>query len=87
MRCIAIFVTTKARCHNVVGIGGGNHGNTLLNTFPFCFGIHNRTFWYVKMPGGHALSAHGAGWLIIRTGIQTKMEKDTYAKLLLKRGM
>jgi hypothetical protein len=87
MRCVAIFVTTKTWCHDVAGIGGGNCGNTLLNTSPFCFGIHNRTLWYVKMPGGHALSAHRAGWLIIRTGRQTKMKKDMYAKWLLNRGM
>jgi hypothetical protein len=33
------------------------------------------------MPGGHALSAHGAGKLIVKTDGQTKTEKDTYAKL------
>jgi hypothetical protein len=34
------------------------------------------------MPGGHALSAHGAGkLLIVKTDGQTKTEKDTYAKL------
>jgi hypothetical protein len=33
------------------------------------------------MPGGCALSAHGAGKLIVKTDGQTKTEKDTYAKL------
>jgi hypothetical protein len=47
----------------------------VLNTFPFCFGKHNRTLWNVKMPGGHTL-AHRAGWLIIRADRQTKTEKD-----------
>jgi hypothetical protein len=33
------------------------------------------------MPGRWALSAHGAGKLIVKTDGQTKTEKDTYAKL------
>jgi hypothetical protein len=33
------------------------------------------------MPGRCALSAHGAGKLIVKTDGQTKTEKDTYAKL------
>jgi 16S rRNA U1498 N3-methylase RsmE len=33
------------------------------------------------MPGRHALSAHGAGKLIVKTDRQTETEKDTYAKL------
>jgi hypothetical protein len=33
------------------------------------------------MPGRHTLSVHGAGKLIVKTGGQTKAEKDTYAKL------
>jgi hypothetical protein len=33
------------------------------------------------MPGGHALSAHGAGKLIVKTGRQTEAEKDTYTEL------
>jgi hypothetical protein len=33
------------------------------------------------MPGGGALSAHGARKIIVKTDGQTKTEKDMYAKL------
>jgi hypothetical protein len=35
------------------------------------------------MPGGRALSAHGAGKLIVKTDGQTETEKDMYAKLFI----
>jgi hypothetical protein len=54
-----------------------------MNTFPAAlfFIKLNRTALHVNMPGGCALSAHGAGKLIVKTDGQTKFEKDTYAKL------
>jgi hypothetical protein len=64
-----------------VGHGGGTLGNKMMNTFPLFFSKLNRTSGHVNMPGGHALSAHGAGKLIVKTDGQTKTEKDTYAKL------
>jgi hypothetical protein len=36
---------------------------------------------HVNMPGGCALTAHGAGKLIVKTDGLTKAEKDMYAKL------
>jgi hypothetical protein len=53
----------------------------MMNTFPLFFSKLNRTSGHVNMPGGRALSAHGAGKLIVKTDRQTKTEKDTYAKL------
>jgi hypothetical protein len=64
-----------------MGHGGGTLGNKVTNTFPLFFHKLNKTAWHVDMPGGHALSAHGAGKLIVKTDRQTKAEKDTYAKL------
>jgi hypothetical protein len=52
-----------------------------MNTFPLFFSKLNRTALHVNMPGGRALSAHGAGKLIVKTDGQTKTEKDTNAKL------
>jgi hypothetical protein len=54
-----------------------------MNTFPLFFSKLNRTALHVNMPGGLALSAHGAGKLIVKTDGQTETEKDTYAKLLV----
>jgi hypothetical protein len=53
----------------------------MTNTFPLFFSKLNRTSGHVNMPGGHALSAHRAGKLIVKTDRQTKTEKDMYAKL------
>jgi hypothetical protein len=51
------------------------------NTFPLFFIKLNRSIQHVNMPGGCTLSAHGAGKLIVKTGRQTKAEKDMYAEL------
>jgi hypothetical protein len=51
----------------------------MTNTFPLFFSKLNRTSGHVNMPGGRALSAHGAGKLIVKTDGQTKTEKDMYA--------
>jgi hypothetical protein len=37
------------------------------------------------MPGGGALSAYGAGKLIVKTDGQTETEKDTYAKFMTQK--
>jgi hypothetical protein len=47
----------------------------VTNTFPLFFSKLNRTSGHVNMPGGRALSAHGAGKLIVKTDGQTKTEK------------
>jgi hypothetical protein len=39
------------------------------------------------MPGGCALSAHGAGMLVVKLDGQTKAEKVTYAKLCKRYGL
>jgi hypothetical protein len=84
MRLIAIFIaSSQTRHRNGAGHGGGNLGNKVTNTFPLFFSKLNRTSGHVNMPGGHALSAHGAGKLIVKTDRQTETEKDTYAKLCL----
>jgi hypothetical protein len=80
----SFFLSSKTRRRNGAGHGGGNLGNKVTNTFPLFFSKLNRTSGHVNMPGGRALSAHGAGKLIVKTDGQTKTEKDTYAKLYLE---
>jgi hypothetical protein len=53
----------------------------MINTFPLFFSKLNRASGHNNMPGRRALSAHGAGKLIVKTDRQTETEKDTYAKL------
>jgi hypothetical protein len=43
----------------------------MTNTFPVFFSKLNRTSGHVNMPGGCALSAHGAEKLIVKTDRQT----------------
>jgi hypothetical protein len=65
MRLVAIFIASSKTWHRN----------------PLFFSKLNRTSGHVNMPGGCALSAHGAGKRIVKTDRQTETEKDTYAKL------